>query len=162
VWIWFIAYIAYPLLAAWIAWQQRSQAGHPPGLPLSKVLRTYLLLQGGLVTGLALILLVVPQGMAMVWPWKITPLLAQIYSAPFLSYGLGSLYASIQRTWLEVRIVIYATLVFTLGVLLASVYHAKLFNFANLSPWFWFGGFILSSLSLGLFGRLPMLRTQAH
>ncbi|NJK29616.1 MAG: hypothetical protein HC851_15645 [Acaryochloris sp. RU_4_1] len=162
VWIWFIAYIAYPLIAAWIAWQQRSQSGHPPGLPLSSVLRTYLLLQGGLVTGLALILLVAPQGMVTVWPWKITPLLAQIYSAPFLSYGLGSLYTSTQRTWLEVRIVIYATLVFTLSVLLASLYHAQLFNFANPSPWFWFGGFILSSLALGLFGMLPTLRTQAH
>jgi hypothetical protein len=160
VWIWFIAYINYPLLAAWIAWQQRSHAQSPAGPPLSHSLRLYLYLQGGLVTLLALSLLIAPQWMATLWPWKITPILAQIYSAPFLSYGLGSLYAVSQRTWLEVRIVIYATLVFTLGVLMASLCHADLFDFGRLATWGWFSGFALSSLALALFGTLPSLRVQ--
>jgi hypothetical protein len=148
------------LIAAWIAWQQRSQTDPGEGLPLSDRLRTYLFLQGGLVILLALSLLIAPSWMVTVWPWKITPILAHIYSAPFLSYGLGSLYAVSQRTWQEVRIVIYATLVFTLGVLLASLYHASLFNFGSFSTWLWFGGFAISSCALALFGTTPSLRSQ--
>ena len=44
-----------------------------------------------------------------VWPWKITPVLASIYSAPFLSYGVGSLYAAAQSTWAEIRIAVHAS-----------------------------------------------------
>lgn len=160
VWVWFFAYISFPLIAAWIAWQQRSQTNPPQGLPLSDRLRTYLYIQGGLVTLLALSLLIAPSWMAIVWPWKITPILAHIYSAPFLSYGLGSLYAISQQTWQEVRIVIYATLVFTVGVLLASLYHSNLFDFGIFSTWLWFGGFAISSLALALFGTTPALRSQ--
>jgi hypothetical protein len=160
VWIWFIAYISFPLIAAWIAWQQRSQTNPAEGLPLSNRLRTYLYFQGGLVTLLALSLLIAPSWMVTLWPWKITPILAHIYSAPFLSYGLGSLYAVSQETWREVRIVIYATLVFTVGVLLASLHHANLFDFGIFSTWLWFGGFTISSLALALFGTTPALRSQ--
>jgi len=160
VWIWFIAYISFPLIAAWIAWQQRSQTNPAEGLPLSDRLRTYLYFQGGLVTLLALSLLIAPSWMVTLWPWKITPILAHIYSAPFLSYGLGSLYAVSQQTWREVRIVIYATLVFTVGVLLASLHHANLFDFGIFSTWLWFGGFTISSLALALFGTTPALRSQ--
>jgi hypothetical protein len=160
VWIWFFAYISFPLIAAWIAWQQRLQSEHPSSSPVSSLLRTYLLLQSLLVTGLALSLLLAPNSMATIWPWKITPLLAHIYGAPFLSYGLGGLYAISQRSWLELRILVYSTLVFTLGVLLASLYHINLFNFSRLAAWLWFGGFTLSCLALGLFGTIPTLRSQ--
>jgi hypothetical protein len=161
VWVWFLAYIGYPLIAAWIAWQQRAQKEHAAGPPLSTALRSYLYLQGGIVTLLALSLLVAPTVMTTLWPWKITPILAHIYSAPFLSYGLGSLYAVRQQTWLEIRIVVYATLVFTLGVFIASLLHAELFDFGTLSAWLWFGGFGLSTLALALFGSVPALRQKS-
>ncbi|MBE9137930.1 hypothetical protein IQ254_12125 [Nodosilinea sp. LEGE 07088] len=88
-WIWFVAYIGYPLIAAWITWQQRSQTEHPPGSDLSRLLRIYLLVQSSLFTLLALCLLFAPAAMVKVWPWAITPLLAHIYSAPFLSFPMG-------------------------------------------------------------------------
>ena len=158
-WFWFIAYIGYPLIAAWITWQQRSQTDHPPGPGLSRFLRVYLGVQGVIFTLLALCLLVAPTAMVKVWPWNITPLLAQIYSAPFLSYGLGSLYALTQKKWPEVRISIYATLVFTLGVLGSSLYHLALFDITRPSVWTWFTGFSLTSLALTLFGTMPPLRS---
>ncbi|HEY9827857.1 MAG TPA: hypothetical protein V6D19_20655 [Stenomitos sp.] len=160
VWIWFFAYIGFPLVAAWIAWYQRSQTEHPSRSPMAPTLRTYLWVQGGLVTTLALCLLFAPGAMAPLWPWKITPLLAHIYSAPFLSYGLGSLYALRQKSWLEVRILVYATLVFAAAVLAASFIHIGLFDFKRIAPWLWFGGFALSTIALGLFGAVPKLRSQ--
>jgi hypothetical protein len=158
VWFWFVAYICYPLIALWIAWCQRGENEHPDGPEHSKVLRYYLYLQGTIAVVLALPLLFVPQFMTTVWPWKIPVVVAHIYGAPFLSYGIGSLYAARQRTWSEVRIIIFGTLVFAVGVLTASRVHLQLFNFHTPSAWIWFGGFGFVSLALLLFSGLPSFR----
>jgi hypothetical protein len=50
--------------------------------------------QRALFAVVALCLLFAPGFMSRMWPWAIKVLLAQIYGAPFLSYGLGSLYAA--------------------------------------------------------------------
>ena len=170
-WFWFFAYICFPLVAAWIAWSQRvdqssncpsttapstssaaSAQGDTGGAPrLSASLRNYLIAQGAIATLLALGLLLAPSFMTTIWPWTITPLLAQLYSAPFLAYGIGSLYAARQRTWGEVRIVVTTVLVFALGVLVASTLHANLFNPHALAAWLWFGGFFLVSVMSLLF-----------
>ncbi len=84
------------------------------------------------------------------WPWKITQLLAQLYSAPFLSYGIGSLLLARRQTWNEVRIPVTATLVFALGVLIASILHRALFSAADLSDRLWFISFTIASLMLAL------------
>ena len=103
---------------------------------------------GTVAVVLALLLLVVPSLMASVWPWPITPLLANIYGAPFFAYGAGSLYAARQRTWSEVRYVLYGTATFAIGVIVASILHAKLFNTHAIATWVWFVGFGLASLCL--------------
>ena len=161
-WVWFAAYIGYPLLAAWIAWQQRGAQDPPSGQWTSGGLRRYLQVQGALVTLLALALLLAPAGMAARWPWKITPLLAQIYSAPFLSYGLGSLYAAGQRDRAALTIVLPATLVFTAGVLAASLRHAGLFAPDRAATWLWFGAFGLSTLALAWHAGRPQAASRAR
>ena len=150
VWIWFGAYIIYPLIALWLMWQDRALHDRLTGSEVPAWVQRYLLGQGILVTALALVLLLAPEFMSSVWPWKITRLLAQIYSAPFLAYGLSSLMISRLRTWAEIRVVVTATFVFALGVLLASLIHSSLFSAANLSTWVWFGGFLMWTFMLGL------------
>ncbi|HET6822554.1 MAG TPA: hypothetical protein VFH34_07880 [Anaerolineales bacterium] len=149
VWIWFGAYIIYPLIALWLMWQDRHLRENISGASLPGWVRGYLCVQGILVTALALILLLAPDFMVSVWPWNITRLLAQIYSAPFLAYGLSSLMISRLNTWREIRVVVTATFVFALGVLLASLIHRGLFSSSNLSTWLWFGGFLLATVMLG-------------
>jgi tetrahydromethanopterin S-methyltransferase subunit F len=112
--------------------------------------QSYLLGQGVVVTLLALALLLAPEFMVTVWPWKITRLLAQIYSAPFLAYGVSSLMLSRRQTWLEVWVVVTGTFAFALGVLLASFIHRQLFSLADLSTWLWFGGFLVATVMLGV------------
>lgn len=149
VWIWFGAYIIYPLIALWLMWNDRNLRENMSGTSLPAWVRNYLLVQGIVVTTLALVLLLAPDFMVSVWPWKITRLLAQIYSAPFLAYGLSSLMISRLGTWDEIRVVVTAIFVFALGVLSASLIHSALFSFANISTWMWFGGFLLATLALG-------------
>ena len=113
-------------------------------------MRAYLLAQGSIVTLLALALLFAPGLMMAVWPWPLTRLLTQLYSAPFLSYGLGSILLARRRTWSEIRVAIVAMLVFAGGVLIASLIHRALFSVAGLSGWLWFGGFAVITFALGL------------
>ncbi len=159
-WIWFGAYLIYPLIALWLAWRQRAADPAPAGAARPKWAGVYLWAQGGLVTLLALALLFLPNLMTTVWPWKITPMLAQLYSAPFLSYGIGSLMLARRKTWLEIRIAIIATLVFAVGVLLASIIHRQSFSAAEMSAWLWFGGFALAVLMLGLLTLRSVAPTQ--
>jgi hypothetical protein len=147
-WYWFVAYIGFPLLACWVAWcphGERSEVASPP-LPLPA--RGILLAIALAGTTLGLALLFAPRFMVTLWPWAVSPLLAHIYSAPFLAFGLGCLYAAAQRTWLEARIAAAGTFVFAIGVLVASWLHVGLFNFGLPSVWAWFGGFALVALAL--------------
>ena len=156
VWIWFGAYLLYPLIALWLMWRDRTLRERVAGPGLPTWVQRYLLAQGIVVTALALSLLLVPEFMVNVWPWKIARLLAQIYSAPFLAYGLGSIMLSRQQTWPEVRVVVMATFVFAFGVLLASTIHRELFSLANVATWLWFGGFLQATIILGLLTTLSV------
>jgi hypothetical protein len=150
VWFWFGAYILYPLIALWLMWKDRHVPEETSSAGLPAWVRRYLAIQGVVVTILGLILLLFPEFMVTVWPWNITRLLAQIYSAPFLAYGLSSLMLSRQQSWAEIRIIVVATFVFAAGVLLASFIHRQLFTLTSLSTLLWFGGFLLATLILGL------------
>jgi hypothetical protein len=148
-WGWFGLYLVFPLIAIGIAWQRRAD-GAAAGPTLPGWASGYLLAQGAVTSLLALALLLAPAGMAARWPWPITPLLAQIYSAPLLSYGVGSLLLAGRQSWQAARIAIVATLVFAAGVLIASLIHRQLFANAGLGGWLWFGGFSVATAMLGV------------
>jgi hypothetical protein len=144
VWFWFGAYIAYPLIGFWYVWAYRGETGDESTSPdLPAWIRRAFLIQGVILTGLALALFFAPELMLTVWPWKVTRMLIQIYSGPFLSFGVGSLWLSRQRNWSAIRIVVAGFFVLALGVLIASLIHRSLFSPANSSTWVWFTGFAL-------------------
>jgi hypothetical protein len=149
VWFWFGAYISYPLIGFWIAWTQRDTRDESKSPSLPNWIRNYFLAQGLILTVLALALFFAADFMVTIWPWNITRMLAQIYSGPFLAFGLGSLMLSRQRTWLEVRIGVWGIFVLAVGVLVASLIHRSLFSASSLSTWVWFGGFSLVALFPG-------------
>ncbi len=93
---WFGAYILYPIIGSWFIWTHRNIKDESTNPSLPNWIRDYFFIQGVLITVLALALLIVPEFMVSVWPWKITRMLAQIYSGPFLAFGVGSLQL---RTW---------------------------------------------------------------
>jgi hypothetical protein len=149
VWFWFVAYILYPLIGLWITWTHPnfSEQSTGPGLPVWT--QRYFFIQGLVTSILSLALLFLPGIMESIWPWKITSMLAQIYSGPFLAYGIGSFMLSRQQSWLEVRIVALASFILTMGVLIASVIHRALFTAFSMSMWLWFGTFLLAAVFLG-------------
>jgi len=140
---WFGAYIAYPIIGFWFARTNRNISGESAGVGLPNWIRNYFLAQGVIITALSLVLFLAPDFMLTVWPWKVTRMLAQIYSGPFLSFGIGSLLLSRQRDWSEIRVVAAGYFAFALGVLIASAIHRTLFSFSNPATWLWFSGFSL-------------------
>lgn len=149
VWFWFGAYILYPIIGIWFLWKNRNLQEPANGTLLPDWVKKYLLFQGIVLTILSLALLFLPDLMLNLWPWKITRLLAQIYSSPFLAYGVASVMLSQQRTWHEVKVVVTSIFVFTILVLLASLIHRELFSLERIATYVWFGGFLITLAMLG-------------
>lgn len=150
--IWFASYILYPLIAIWMTVRQPSMM-EPVALPgpaLDTWARNFLLAQGILVTLLSVALFFAPAFMSALWPWKVTPVLAQMYAGPLLSYGLGSLLFSRQERLLGVRALVPATLAFTATTVVVSFIHIKLFSFSEVADLLWFGWFMLATVLLAI------------
>jgi len=150
--IWFASYIIYPITSFWMTIQQprRMDAGDLPGLELARWAKGFLLAQGILFSVLAVLLFLAPTFMSMLWPWKVTPVLAQMYAGPLFAYGLGSWLFARQGKWQGVRAILPGMLVFTVTTVVISFVHIGLFSFSEIADLLWFGWFILASLILVL------------
>jgi hypothetical protein len=147
--VWVGTYLLYPLIGLWLTWIHRNVRDESVSPNIPSWIRNYFFVQGIIITILALALLLIPELMISVWPWKITYMLAQIYSGPIVAYGIGSIMLSRQRTMSEVRIVTLGIFVLAIGALVASIIHRALFTLSNPATWIWFGGFILIALVHG-------------
>ncbi len=152
VWIWFASYIIYPIIAIWmtIRQPQMMQAGDLPGPALPGWARGFLVIQGVLVTAVALLLFFFPAFMVTLWPWKVTRVLAQMYAGPLLSYGLGSLLFSRQEKWLGVKAIVPAMMLFSDAALISSLIHFDVFAFGGIADIVWFGWFAISTVVLAI------------
>jgi hypothetical protein len=152
VWIWFISYITYPIIAIWMTVKQPKlqQADSLPGPTLPAWTKGFLLAQGVIVSLLAILLFFFPTFMSTVWPWAVTPALAQMYAGPLLSYGLGSLIFSRQNTWRGIRTIVPGMFAFAITTIIVSFIHVNLFSFAELADLLWFGLFGIATVVLGM------------
>jgi hypothetical protein len=139
VWVWFGAYILYPLIALGLLWMRRRESNvHPTEEPaLPEWAKRYLRVQGGLLVLLGLSLLVAPQGMKVLWPWQAGKLMLQLYSVPLLTYGIGSFLFARQHTWSEIRLGLVSIGVFTGAELAATLFHFPLLDGHPLSIAVW-------------------------
>ena len=150
--IWFASYIIYPIMAVWMTIRQshRMDAADLPGLELGSGARGFLLAQGILFSLVAALLFFAPAFMSTLWPWKVTPVLAQMYAGPLLSYGLGSLLFARQTKWMGVRAILPGMLIFSAVTVIISFVHIGLFSFTEVADLLWFGWFMIASLILAL------------
>lgn len=149
-WIWMVAYGVYPPIALWMVWAHREQIlpAKPGPATVPQEVRIYLTVQAVVLLVLAIALFVAPAAMVEVWPWLITEPLAQLYSAPFLAFGVGSLLLARSRQWPQLRIGLATLAVFAGGVLLASIVHRELFSVEERPDELWFGLFTPAVVAL--------------
>lgn len=159
--IWFASYIIYPIMSLWMTLQpsRPTQPDELPGQTLAGWAKGFLLLQGLLFSLLAGFLFFAPTWTSTLWPWKVTPVLAQMYAGPLLAYGLGSLLFSRQRKWLGVRAILPGMLIFAATTVIISFIHRSLFSFGEIPDLLWFGWFLLASFVLAI---LTFRALQAH
>jgi len=150
--IWFASYIIYPIISIRMTLRQPDlkPAGALPGPGLDGPAKGFLLAQGILFSVLAALLFLAPALMSTLWPWKVTPVLAQMYAGPLLAYGLGSLLLSRQAKLLAVRSILSGMLVFTATTVVISFVHISLFSFNEVADLLWFGWFMAASLMLAV------------
>lgn len=162
VWFWFGAYIVYPWAGARLFFAHRP--GRVRGRTTPDWVRRYLVVQGVFCTALALLLFLAPGSMAPLWPWRISPLLTQIYAGPFLAYGVGSLLLARRRNWIEFKFPLASMFAFAALVLIASYIHLPTFGAIGISASVWFGGFAVATAVLAVLTfqamRLGWVRRQ--
>jgi hypothetical protein len=161
--IWYASYIIYPIIAIWMTVRQPSMIGAAslPKPALPNWAKNFLPIQGIVVTLLSIALFFAPTFMSTLWPWQVTPVLAQMYAGPLLSYGLGSLLFARQEQLLGVRAIIPAMLAFTATTVCISFIHINLFSFAEFADLLWFSWFIVTTLLLAVL-TLQVLRTRSE
>lgn len=148
-WAWFLSYSIYPILALLLAWnrsRRTPELSNPTGSTDSSApswARTFLVAQGIFVIVLSLALLLVPDFMASIWPWKMTAGLAQFYSGPLIAYGFSSIQFARAGTRADLRVLLPAMLLFTALSMVASLLHIGLFSAGNISTWLWFAILII-------------------
>jgi hypothetical protein len=160
VWFWFFAYIVYPVVGAWLAWRHREERWVAHATLLPGWLVSFVALLGMLCCLLSALLFVVPTWMTTLWPWTISPLLAQIYSGPFFAFGIGCMLVARLASWQQARLPIWSTATFAALVLAASYLHRELFAVESTSSRLWFGAFGLTVVVLGVASCMALRRRE--
>ena len=149
VWFWIVAYLSFPLVAAWLAWARPAAPGRGDAPIASPWVTFYLRLQGVALVALAIALVAAPGWVVGLWPWKISPFLSQVYSGPVLGYGVGSLTLASRRNWPETLIPMIGQFVFAALALIGSSWHMALFATGSPSQIVWFASLIwLAAIAL--------------
>jgi hypothetical protein len=152
VWFWAVAYILFPIAAAWLARAGPSAAEPAAKLITQRSIIVFLQVQGVLLVALAAACFLAPTFVTTIWPWKISTFLTQVYSGPLLAYGVGSLVLAARRNWTETLIPAVGFLVFSVLALVGSCRHLVLFTAGSPSEIVWF-----SALGLVALGSLLLV-----
>lgn len=149
VWIWFVAYIVYPLIALYLVWVLRHERHlHPAGPVLPRWVKGYLAVQGSVMLALAAPLLFATDAIQPLWPWQTGRMMLQMYSMPLFSYGLGSFILLRQRAWSEIRLGLLAMGLFTGAELFASVRFSAALDGSPVAVALWLGWLAFTTLML--------------
>ena len=144
--LWLVTYTADPIVTAltvvlWKMWR----AGQPGRHPLTPLF----LVEFGILGVLGLFSLLAPDFAVTIWPWKITPLLAQVYGAFFLTFASGAYLASNERRQSAVLPVAASSFALAVLVIVGSAFHLDRFM-PGLPTLLWFGGFGVGTIAFAL------------
>lgn len=115
---WVVLYTVDVIVVGAILWRLRGRDPAPAGQhPAAPILKAY-----AAVTALAgVVLLVAPDFAVSIWPWSLTPILAQVYSVFFLTFAIGAWLAARDHRPEAARISVIGNLVMLLLVLAVSL-----------------------------------------
>jgi hypothetical protein len=97
---------------------------------------------------LGLLALVLPETVSALWPWKIPPLLSQLYSCFFISLAVIALLVARENRPAPIRNFTLSSLALMAFVLLVSLPYLSRFT-AGPARWIWFGTLLLGVVAFG-------------
>jgi hypothetical protein len=105
--IWFASYLLPPpifLLLYW--WHQRRSAPVGAGItqPLPRWARSFLGVNGALITGAALLLFISPGALQQIEPWKFTPLTARTLAGWLIGVGAMQVWMAWEADWSRIKL----------------------------------------------------------
>jgi hypothetical protein len=133
--IWLATYVVDPIAAGTALLTLRPLR---PGLPGAHRLSLLLRLEGGIFGVVGIFLVLAPATAALIWPWKINPLLSQVYGAFLLAFAVGALLASGEGRPAALVPPMASTLILVFLALIASLFHLDRFA-GGLASEIWFG-----------------------
>jgi hypothetical protein len=154
-WTWILIYaIVPPMIFFSFIYQMRSAGAEPARIAeLPLWFRLILGLQGLIMLGIGLALLLATASTAPLWLWELTPLTARAIGAWLIGMGITAIHSVIENDWLRLRPALFA---YTSFAILQTL---NLFRFPNAAgldwsatkTWFYLG-FMLSILLISAFG----------
>lgn len=148
---WIGLYIITPILVP-LVWYRNSRtdprAPEPDDLLLSPAIRGILGIGGAVQFLIALFLLLSPNTMIDLWPWKLTPLTAQVIGGWFALPSVVAMLMAIDRRWSAIRITLQSQLIGLSLMLIAVVRAWGDFDRSNWLTWVFVGG--ISGMFVGL------------
>jgi hypothetical protein len=117
-WAWFVAYGAFTLILPF--WFGSLRRGPAPA-PTSVGWRRMFAVEGAVLSGYGLAMLVAPEPLTDFWPWVIDEFHGRIYSSVFLTFGVGALLLARRSAAVERRAIGLSQLVFGVLALLGLV-----------------------------------------
>ena len=168
---WIVIYVAVPaLMLVLLAVQARTPGADPPrsaGLP--GWLNALLAAQAAVLLGLGVALFAAPGAAAPLWPWQLTPMMAQAIGAWLIALGVAAGHALAERDALRLRPAAVGYIVFAvlLAVALARYPHQFAWGSTRGIVYLIFLATMLVTGVAGLARGLPQhtrrsLRTQVH
>lgn len=141
--LWLVTYAVDPIVttfavAALHLWR--------PGQPGRHRLSTLFLAQFVVFGAIGLALLLAPDGVAAIWPWKISPLLARVYGCFFIAYAIGGWLASGEARPAAILPITASSFALMAFVIVASALHLPRFT-PGLPTVVWFGAFGIGAIA---------------
>lgn len=150
--IWLITYVVDPIAAAAaLATLRPLRPAQPGAHQLSVLFRVEYVIFG--VVGIILVL--APGTAALLWPWKITPLLSQVYGAFLLAFAVGAVLASGEGRPSGLIPPVASTLALGALALVASLLQLDRFT-VGLASGIWFG-VLVAVIVASIVALVPLL-----
>ncbi len=144
--VWVAVYAAAgPLVAAGFWLNRRHDPGADTDEPLVRFEIAWITGAVGLgVVGLATLLFLVPDALAGVWPWHITPLSGRVIAAATVEPGVLAVGIAHDRRWSAVRLPLAAQLIALVAIVGATTARREDFDGPAISVALWWVGLILA------------------
>ncbi|HEX5159840.1 MAG TPA: hypothetical protein VFW17_21710 [Ktedonobacterales bacterium] len=135
-WAWMILYVVVPPVTLVLLPLQLRTPGHDPARsrPLFRWLRVTLGIQAGVLVAVGLVLFLAPQT-ATFWPWKLTPLTAQVTGGWLLAVGGAAAQTVWENDWSRVAIALISYTALGALQLVALARYVSQIQWSSLWSW---------------------------